>query len=150
MCHQVICLQFYQQISIQMYIQKEKDIKNIVFIIFMCFITQISTSQEKKSKGYDRIKDLPKKIDVVYGTDIIPDKETALQYADLIFKTRYPNTPFDNLKPYTINLIADERVWEVKVPIGNNNNKYYILRINKNTGEIINIWLEGKGDLTRS
>jgi len=132
-----------------MFIVKEKDIK-IVFIVFMCFITQISTSQEHKSKRHDRIRDLPKKINIVYGTDIIPDKETALQYADLIFKTRYPNTPFDNLKPYTINLIGDEKVWEVKVPIGNYDNKYYILRINKNTGEIINIWLEGKGDLTRS
>lgn len=125
--------------------------KKIFFIISLCLVTQLVTSQEKKNNNKrDRMKDLPKNINITYGTDIIPDEETALKYTYLIFKSRYINVSFEDMKPYIINLTANGKVWEVKALIRNYKNKYYIIRINKNTGEILNIWLEGKGDLTRT
>lgn len=54
--------------------------------------------KKEESDNIDPIKDLPKEISNKYGTDIIPDKETALMYADIILKKRYINVDFDIFK----------------------------------------------------
>lgn len=121
-----------------------------IFLITLLVISyqqvnaQVDKLQEIDDTYKDPIKDLPKEIDYKYGKPMIPDEETALQYADIILKKRFRNIPFDDLKPYTINLIANERVWEIKVHIENYKDKYFLIRINKNNGEILNCWLEGK------
>jgi len=122
---------------------------NIFLIISFVILSQQANAQVDKLQELDDsyknpITDLPKELGYKYGKAMIPDKEIALEYADLILKKRYRNIPFDELKPYIITLIADERVWEIKVPIGDYADKYFLIRINKNNGEILNCWEEGK------
>lgn len=66
--------------------------------------------QEIEEGVKDPIRDIPKKINYKYVNPIIPDKETALLYADVIFKKRYKNVDFDSLKPYDIKLVAEDCV----------------------------------------
>lgn len=130
----------------------KNDSKNILLIAFFLCISYYKADaqnvevvvQEVDEDAKDPIKDIPKKIYYKYGKPMIPDKETALQYADLVLKKRFRNVPFDEFKPYIINLIADERVWEIKVQIADYANKYFLIRINKNNGEILNCWQEGR------
>lgn len=100
--------------------------------------------QEIEEGVKDPIRDIPKKINYKYVNPIIPDKETALLYADVIFKKRYKNVDFDSLKPYDIKLVAEDWIWEVKVTQETFQGKYtyFYLRINKNTGEIVNSWAD--------
>lgn len=121
---------------------------NIFLIISFVLLShkvnaQVDKLQKIDDTYKDPIKDLPKELGYKYGKAMIPDKETALQYADLVLKKRFRNVPFDDFKPYIINLIADERVWEIKVQIADYTNKYFLIRINKNNGEILNCWQEG-------
>jgi|GEM_PF-4448477 len=128
-----------------MYTKKEKDIRKVLLIVFtVCVIGQFSFAQEKKKKIYDRIKDLPEKIDTVYGTDIIPDQEIALQYAELILKKRYKGMNFEEVKPFDVNLIADGKVWDITVPVEERLRGIasFHLRINRNNGEILNSWVD--------
>ena len=115
-------------------------IRKRIILIMLCIIPQLNYSQEELEINIDPIKDLPKEISTKYGTDIIPDKETALMYADIILKKRYINVDFDVLKPYEISLIAEDKVWEIKVL--RKPNYYYHLRLNKNNGEVLNIWVD--------
>lgn len=95
--------------------------KNIAIIIFLIFgFHSINAQIEKTSKtvslSKDPVKDLPEEITYRYNVPIIPDEQTALLYADMILKRRYKGMDFDKVKPYSINLIEDEKVWEVKIP----------------------------------
>ncbi|MBN9284403.1 MULTISPECIES: hypothetical protein [unclassified Flavobacterium] len=99
-----------------------------------------------KDKLYNPVTDLPKKITERYAIDIVTDKEMALKLADIIYKEQYRNIDFEQLKPFTVNLIADGKVWEIiasskKVGVPGVDRTYY-LRINKNTAEVINLWVK--------
>lgn len=119
-------------------------IRKKIILIMLCIIPQLNYSQEKLETNIDPIKDLPREISTKYGTDIIPDEETALEYADVILKKRYINTQIDKLKPYEIELIAEGKVWEIKLPTDPRLREvaYFHLRINKNNGEVLNIWVD--------
>lgn len=122
---------------------------NLMFFLVITLLScksnaQVDKLQEIDDSYKDPFKDLPKELNYKYGKPMIPDEETALQYADLVLKKRY-NIPFDEFKPYQIKLIADDRVWEIKVSIERYVGRYvyYFIRINKNNGEIVNCWREG-------
>ena len=76
-----------------------------------------------------------------YGTDVIYSEATALIITQTIFEERYENIDFEKFKPFIINLIEDKKVWEIiaSKKIGPYTPTYTI-RINKNTGEILNLW----------
>ena len=118
------------------------DIKKLIFILLLSITNQIIYSQEE-SYFDDNMSDR-KNYDIKYSylIDIIPDEETAIQYADIILKKRYVNIKIENLKPYKIKLIDDGKVWEIKLPKYKDIKYkfYYNIRINKNTGEILDIW----------
>lgn len=100
--------------------------------------------QEVDDDTKDPIREVPKKILYKYATPLIPDEETAIEYADIVLKKRYKNIDFNQLKPYEIKLIADDWIWEIKVTqqVFYWKKSYFYLRINKNTGEIVNFWVE--------
>lgn len=105
---------------------------------------QIDKLQEINDTYKDPIKDIPHEIDYKYSIPMIPDEKTALEYAELVLKRRFSQVPFDDLKPFIVKLVAQERIWEIKVQVGNYANRYFLIRINKNNGEILNCWQEGK------
>lgn len=125
-------------------IKKEMIINKKNILLIMCMFSHIIYSQETPDLKRDPIRDLPEEISFKYGTDIIPDKETALEYADIILKKRYINTKIDELKPYEITLIEEDKVWEIKLPTDTRLRgiAYFHIKINKNTGEVLNIWVD--------
>lgn len=118
--------------------------RKIFILFFLCMFSHVIYSQETLNLEINPIRDLPKEITIKYSIDIIPDKETALEYADLILKNRYINTKIDDLKPYEIELNKEGTVWKIKLPTDNRLRRkaYFHLNINKNTGEILNIWVD--------
>lgn len=88
-------------------INKKKNVLIILLSMFTNFIYSQKTNQEEKNP----IIDLPDQITFEYRIDIIPDKETALKYADIILKSRYINTKIDELKTYEIELTTEGKVW---------------------------------------
>ena len=92
----------------------------------------------------DPIKELPSKLFQRYSTDIIPDIETANAYVEIIIKKRYVNSQIEELKPFETILIANDRVWYVKIRkhLNPKSQYFYHVKINKNTGEILNIWVD--------
>lgn len=115
------------------------DTKNkkilILLVIFLTFINN-AFSQRK-------VDDLPKNITQSYGTDIIPDEKTAIKIAEIILLKRYVNIDSLNyFKPFKVKLICNDRVWELKLEEIEDKiyKKNYNIRLNKNTGEVLNIW----------
>lgn len=125
-------------------------LKILLILFFLCISSQRINAQEIEivQKEVDDTKylinDLPKEINCRYVIPIIPNKETALQMVDVIVKNRYVNVDFDKLKPYEIKLIANHKVWEVKITqeVFLRKYTYYYIRLNRNTGEVIDIWKE--------
>lgn len=126
---------------------------NSKFIIFCMFLTlslaapgyaQINEGKGNSNSYFDPIKDLPEIINSKYVIPMIPDEETALQYAEIIFKKRYKGMDFEEVKPFEVYLIAEEKVWDIKAPVDKRLKgiAYFHLRINKNTGEILNSWVD--------
>lgn len=113
-------------------------------ILFSSLLMILSVKLYAQDTISDPIKDLPKEIQFHYGTDIIPDESTAMELAEVILKNRYRSTNFKKLKPFEINLIADNKVWDVKIVQNTFRFKTteYHIRLNKNTGEVLNIWVE--------
>jgi hypothetical protein len=117
------------------------DIKKLsILLLFYVFIGCKSSAQVKN----DPIEDLPSKIVTKYGIDIVPNQEIALKIAQIILQERFQNTKFEDLKPFTINLIAEGKVWDIIVieKVFKNKITTYHVRINKNTSEILNLWVE--------
>ena len=94
--------------------------------------------------GQQKVDDLPKEIIVRYGIDMVPNEKSAIEISKIIFKERFVNLKYKYFKPFMVCLIADGKVWDLVLspkkeemhPI------IYHIRINKNTGEIINFWIE--------
>lgn len=112
-------------------------------LIVLCFLPLCALAQKNKDgkcKDKNRAKDqLPCKIVDRYGTDIIPDEKTVIEYTDLLIGKRELLDP-ERSKPYQISSIADNKVWHIVVK--NYNCRYckIYININKNTGEILNFY----------
>ena len=118
-------------------IKKEMDIKKIIIILLISL----------NSFGQQKIDDLPKVIIERFGIDIVPNEKTAIKLTKIIFKERFVNIRnFNNFKPFEVKLICEGKVWEVKIEnkIEKPYKFAYFIRINKNTGEVLNLWDSGK------
>ena len=113
-----------------------------IFSILVFFISNTYAQQPDNDIPFNQ--QLPNKIERRYGNDLIKDKKMATDYALLIFKSVYKNVDFDNLESIEIREIAENKVWDIKavrLALPNSNKYfYYNIRINKNTGEVLNIW----------
>lgn len=112
------------------------------FLLLICMLPTLLLAQQKVDKNYNdkkrRIDELPCTIIERYGTDVIPDEETLIKYIDILINKRY-SIDAEELKPYQISLIANEKVWKTVIKLNCRFCKLYI-NINKNTGEVLNFY----------
>lgn len=112
------------------------------FLLLMCMLPALLLAQQGKDKSCNdkkrRIDELPCTIIERYGTDLIPDEETLIKYIDILIKKRY-SIDTEEIKPYQISLIANEKVWKTVIKLNCRFCKTYI-NINKNTGEVLNFY----------
>jgi hypothetical protein len=88
----------------------------------------------------DAVRDIPKKIKVVYLKNLIDSKETAIKLGELIIRDYYSLKEI-NLKVLSANLVSDEKVWDILFSNAEAGFTHrYIIRLNRNTGEVLNIW----------
>jgi len=134
---------YYQKDLTQQQRKKGLAIKNSPIYLSVFLLLSCSTL---KQTNYNPITDLPKEINVRYGTDVISKEESALKIAEILFIEDSPNTNFDVYKPFKIQLIADGKVWDIEASTQEKNfkgiRKTYHIRINKNTAEVLNFWVE--------
>ena len=118
------------------------NIKKLVFIILLSITNQIIYSQEEFYFYENQSEDRKYDIKIRYLNDIIADEKTAIEYAYVVFKNRYVNINIENFSKYKIQLIENDKIWDIKVPKYDDPKYkyYYNIRINKNTGEILDIW----------
>lgn len=112
-------------------------------IIILLVLTSVACSSGKNNSN--PIKDTPKELTHKYGTDLVPSKNVASEIASIIWKERYLNDDIDAYKPFNVSSIEDDKVWEVIAKSPNKNTvlkRVYHMKINKNTGEILNNWVE--------
>lgn len=112
------------------------------FLLLICMLPALLLAQQGKNNPCNdkkrRIDELPCTIIERYGTDLIPDEETLIKYIDILIKKRY-SVDAEELKPYQISLIANEKVWKTIIKLNCRFCKAYI-NINKNTGEVLNFY----------
>jgi len=112
------------------------------FLLLICMLPALLLAQQGKDKFCNdkkrRIDELPCTIIERYGTDLIPDEETLIKYIDILIKKRY-SIDTEEIKPYQISLIANEKVWKTVIKLNCRFCKVYI-NINKNTGEVLNFY----------
>lgn len=114
--------------------------KRLQFSIISVFFLLISSPVFAQHKN--PVTDVPEFIKQKYGEDLVSDEKMALQLTDIYFKKNYINNNFDLMKPYEIRLIADGKVWEIIAIEQTFSNKKtpFCIRINKNTGEVLNLF----------
>lgn len=120
----------------------QKDIKIPKIILLIVFFLPLSLISQEKSKCKDKnrgIYELPCKFVDRYGTDVIPDEETAIKYTDLLIEKRQLLDP-EKAKPYQISSIANNNVWHIVVKSYNCRYCKIYININKNTGEVLNFY----------
>ena len=112
------------------------------FLLLICMLPALLLAQQGKNKPCNdkkrRIDELPCTIIERYGTDLIPDEETLIKYIDILIKKRY-SVDAEELKPYQISLVANEKVWKTVIKLNCRFCKAYI-NINKNTGEVLTFY----------
>lgn len=115
-----------------------REILMVLFFVPLLLTAQQKTNQKCKDEKRGT-EQLPCKITYRYSIDIIPDKETAVKYADILISNReLLNT--DKAKPYQVNLIDDNKIWQIVVRSYNCISCKIYININKNTGEILNFY----------
>ena len=111
--------------------------------ILLAFIL-INILNSCKTKNVDpmqHITNIDKPIKIRFGNNIIKDEEMALFMAEYIFSNRYKNIDFKKFKPFVIQSIEGNKVWEIIASKKLYGKKpTFTIRINKNTGEILNLW----------
>lgn len=118
----------------------KKDIRLLIIIpFFLIFNGCVS-----KKEVVDPIKELPNSIQNNFGTDILPNKEVAIKVCEIILLERYKNVDFNNYKPFIIESISEDRVWYIRAVQKDNPQRKHVynIKINKNTGEVYNIWVD--------
>ena len=87
-------------------------------------------AQQGKDKSCNdkkrRIDELPCTIIERYGTDVIPDEEPLIKYIDILINKRY-SVDAEELKPYQISLITNEKVWKTVIKLNCRFCKAYII-----------------------
>ena len=114
--------------------------KLIIFLLFIC----ISCASEKAAIFTDRFNH-EIEIDEIYVTDILKDKEIALEVAKSIWRhSRKIKFPPD--QKFEITLINNDRVWYIKAiqypESGSCKPRINHIKLNKNTCEVLDIWRE--------
>jgi len=75
---------------------------------------------------------------------MIPNKESAIKLTEIVLYGRTTIKSLENFKPFTVNSIVNDKVWEVIVNVTDNPKysrpKTYKVYINKNTAEILHFW----------
>lgn len=124
----------------QQFCQNNYNMK--LFFKSCVFILLISGCKSTQTTPINPIKDLPKEINERYVIPLVGNKETALSISKLIIKERYQKVNVEALIVDKAILVADEKVWEIvlKSPVSGFMHVYNI-RINKNTGEVLNFWV---------
>ena len=114
--------------------------KVLIILFFLPLFVVAQQNKDLKCKDKNRgIDQLPCKITYRYGTDVIPDEETAIKYTDILINKRELLNP-EKAKPYQISLIADNKVWHIVVKSYNCRHCKIYININKNTGEVLNFY----------
>ena len=109
------------------------------FLLLICMLPTLLLAQQKVDKNCnDRKRRIDETIIEWYGTDVIPDEETLIKYIDILINKRY-SVDAEELKPYQISLIANEKVWKTVIKLNCRFCKVYI-NVNKNTGEVLNFY----------
>jgi hypothetical protein len=111
-------------------------------IIILFMIVSLLGCKSKQIETHDLVKDIPKEIKERYIPDLIQNKESAIAIAKIIIKEHYKDLDVDTLVLSKIMLVANDKVWEIvlttpKAGFGN----VFNIRVNKNTGEILNYWV---------
>jgi len=126
-----------------------KKIKLVIVFVFATFSIIQGTAQEIvypkiDSATKDPITDIPKTVEYKFGKHLVPDEETATTYAQIVLQKQYPNTDFSKLKPFKVELIGKEMIWDITVEheVFDEKFTYYHLRINRNNGAILNFWAD--------
>lgn len=111
-------------------------------IISFCFLIILLGCKSKPIEPYNPIRDIPKEIKEKYVIPLVGNEETALGIAKLIIKERYKDVNIDSLTLEKIELVSEEKVWEIVLKTPNAGfGLIFNIRINKNTGEILNYWV---------
>lgn len=128
---------------------ESKQIKLATVFLLAIFSALQVTAQEIvypkiDSSTKDPITDIPKTVEFKYGNHLIPDEETATTYAQIVLQKQYPYTEFSKLKPFKVELIGKEMIWDITVEheVFNEKFTYYHVRINRNNGAILNFWAD--------
>ena len=96
------------------------------FLLLICMLPALLLAQQGKDKSCN---DKKRRIDELPCTII---------YIDILIKKRY-SIDTEEIKPYQISLIANEKVWKTVIKLNCRFCKAYI-NINKNTGEVLNFY----------
>lgn len=109
------------------------------YVVLFFILVSCKTNQ---SVVLDPIKDIPKNITNRFVIPMVNNKETALGMCKLIIKERYAKVDVDKLVLDKAILVANDKVWEIVLRTPNLGFGYiFNIRINKNTGEILNFWV---------
>ena len=116
--------------------------KRFCKIIFLLFFIVSCKTQERVLSYNDPVKDLPKEINERFVIPRIKSKETAVEICRLIIKDHNERINVKELIVEKATLISNDRVWEIVLKTPNSGLCcIYNIRINKNTGEILNFWV---------
>lgn len=114
------------------------DTKKTLFTSIMLILFFANNSFCQRDKNY-----LPKNKEIIqrYGADMVPNKEFATKITELILYNRTSIKSLEKFKPFEINSICNDKVWEVIINVVDDSKysrpKTFRILINKNTGEIL-------------
>ena len=98
-----------------------------------CFLIILLGCKSKPIEPYNPIRDIPKEIKEKYVIPLVGNEETALGIAKLIIKERYKDVNIDSLTLEKIELVSEEKVWEIVLKTPNAGfGLIFNIRINKN------------------
>lgn len=111
-------------------------------ITALCLLIILLGCKSKPIIPYNPIRDIPSEITERYVIPLVGDKDTALAISKLIIKESYKNVAIESLIIEKIALVANGKVWEIALKTPNAGfGLFFTIRINKNTGEILNYWV---------
>ncbi len=105
---------------------------NIILFLLSCILMNCTTQKIIEDSSENKTQE------VIYGKDLIPDEESAIQYVDLIL-SKYIKYDIAKFKPYEVSLDDSKKIWKVKATMKNRAPlpPYKILiNINRNNGKI--------------
>ena len=128
----------------------KKIVNNCLFLLLIVSLISCGSHQKK----LDRINDdidyanfgnyiKSNKVIQKFVPDLIPNEETAIKLADLIWEARYKTTKNMHVLPYSVKL-ENDTIWYVKTNLANGfMGEVFHVKINKYDGKILYVWSEG-------